>query len=123
MSKTYSLNEVLEQVYEFEGVKIVIRPEAREALRYARFTQSYSEWAMHPMHDDSTVSELQLKVDTYLKTTSLDNADDPILSISEMRDIDLQFRAGNSIEIQRSWVSRESWEALKDALRGRIVIR
>ncbi len=78
---------------------------------------------MHPMHDDSTVSELQLKVDTYLKTTSLDNADDPILSISEMRDIDLQFRSGNSIEIQRSWVSRESWEALKDALRGRIVIR
>lgn len=117
MTKTYSREEIEQQIFDIEGVKVRLHDQWRQT----RFTQSYSEWALRPLSDDGTVSELQLKIDTFVRCTALDVEDDSILTIPEMREIDLRFRSGNSVDIQRAFIPREEWEALKDALRARIV--
>lgn len=59
----YNLTEIAEQIQTFEGVEVRLNCPSE-----TRFKMRYDEFFKERLSDEATVSELRLRIDTFLNT-------------------------------------------------------
>lgn len=62
----YNAQQIQDQIWEREGIKTEFDFEG-----FVEFNMAYDEFFKVPIDDESTVSQLKLRIDTYMQTQSM----------------------------------------------------
>lgn len=119
--KTYSLNEVLDDIKRTTGIDVEIdssKTGSRYSKLYSKFAETSLKYRLPNIENEGVRKRIMGSIMCFLDFDLVD----PVLNASEtLRQLDLKFRSGNRTDIDRVFITKREWEAVKDELRIALV--
>lgn len=119
--KTYSLNEVLDDIKRTIGIDIEIdlsKTGARYPILYSQFAEMSLKYRLPNIEDEGVRKRIMGSILTFLECGLVDTVFD---ASETLRQLDLKFRSGNRTDIDRVFITKREWEAIKDEFRVALV--